>query len=580
MVLLLTVSILLFFISYNMGGLAVMGLERALRLSLPASWMDKFICGLILQATLFNIISFFRGVNYWVLIPLLLVSVWFWIKHSCAVEWKASWQRFATVLFSPANVWMAVCFLVVFVVYMIVPPMNYDSGDYHYASINWYEQYKVIPGLANVHGRLGFNPTSFIIGSAYAFSDVVHQSLYPLNVVLVLAFYAWLLYRIFLYRQTWWSIVYAVLAIAFYRPLLANTSSPSSEPLVLIVTSYVFLQLMQRLQERRTEPAAFVLPVLLTVFVCTAKISSTPMLLLLPLIFFVWMRPANNWKLMLQLFVLSCIILAPWLARNIIMSGYWAYPLPITRLPFFDWTVPEDVALLDYTFSHYGPRTFWGPYQEVLGKPFSAWVPVWFRTQFADKRWIDFTIFMMAACSPLYWLFSKRSQERKLLFQLWAVALICCAAWFLGSPEYRFGMAFLLMAFALPALYIAKTYALNKRLYMVALSFLFAGATVYYTYRAFYDNPQMYAFGIKDIWLKPLKDKRYNTQSAIDFPYTTLSDGTKLYHQDSIHTCLNAPGPCMNWPYGTIVLRGNTIEDGFKNIDCNVRSFYPFIIQP
>jgi hypothetical protein len=40
-------------------------------------------------------------------------------------------------------------------------PGSYDSGLYHFGSIKWLNEAPLIPGLANVHMRFGFNQSYF-----------------------------------------------------------------------------------------------------------------------------------------------------------------------------------------------------------------------------------------------------------------------------------------------------------------------------------------------------------------------------------------------------------------------------------
>ncbi|EMO63800.1 hypothetical protein LEP1GSC133_1179, partial [Leptospira borgpetersenii serovar Pomona str. 200901868] len=50
-------------------------------------------------------------------------------------------------------------FLLSALIFFLYPPspFAYDSGLYHIQSIKWIQEYSVVPGLANLHGRFGFN---------------------------------------------------------------------------------------------------------------------------------------------------------------------------------------------------------------------------------------------------------------------------------------------------------------------------------------------------------------------------------------------------------------------------------------
>ncbi len=42
------------------------------------------------------------------------------------------------------------------------PIRNYDTGLYHLPMVRWIQEYALVPGLANLHGRLGFNSSSYL----------------------------------------------------------------------------------------------------------------------------------------------------------------------------------------------------------------------------------------------------------------------------------------------------------------------------------------------------------------------------------------------------------------------------------
>jgi hypothetical protein len=189
MILLAFASLLLFFVTYFTGISTVNFLKKFLLLNISINFFEIFLFGLITCYVYFNLLSFFIPVNYLTLIPLLLVSIYFFSKKTVRQKFLFQLRQTGSVFFSVKNLLFTISFLALLFLYWIIPPLNVDSGEYHYIAIRWYEQFKVIPGLANVHGRLAFNPGSFIISAAWSFTDLTGQSIYPLNGVLVLVFY-------------------------------------------------------------------------------------------------------------------------------------------------------------------------------------------------------------------------------------------------------------------------------------------------------------------------------------------------------------------------------------------------------
>ena len=54
--------------------------------------------------------------------------------------------------------------------------MHYDTGLYHAQAIHWIEDYGVVPGLANLHVRLGYNSSAFALNALYSFAFISGRS--------------------------------------------------------------------------------------------------------------------------------------------------------------------------------------------------------------------------------------------------------------------------------------------------------------------------------------------------------------------------------------------------------------------
>jgi hypothetical protein len=45
------------------------------------------------------------------------------------------------------------------------PQLDFDTGFYHLSAIRWLNEFPLVPGLANLHYRLGFNQSSFLLSA-------------------------------------------------------------------------------------------------------------------------------------------------------------------------------------------------------------------------------------------------------------------------------------------------------------------------------------------------------------------------------------------------------------------------------
>ncbi len=338
------------------------------------------------------------------------------------------------ILFSIPHLLFTLAFLGLFFIYWIVPPANPDSGVYHYTSILWYEKYKLVPGLANIHGRFAFNPASFIISAAWSFTDLVGQSLYPLNGVLTLFFYGWLIKKIVLAKDSAASLALLLCAVLLFRNTLSNISSPSSDLLSTPLIFYTGFRVYEHIREEKKDFGSFVLPCLYLVFAVTAKLSSFQLSLLLLYIFFFFLRDKNKYRLLLKTAPLLLLLLIPWLARNIVLSGSLIYPLPHTNLFHTDWAAPQDLFKLEYDVSRYYPRVHNNTITDVMHEPFGHWFFPWMRYTFHHNLY-SFLLYCTALLSPLAWLLkNNRKYIPSPLFILWVINYINVWIWLFLIP--------------------------------------------------------------------------------------------------------------------------------------------------
>ncbi len=182
-----TSSLLFFFITWNLGYGFEVFLSKNKKIECRLGFFEIFLLGIVISYVYFTISSFFIPLNYKVLAPLLLIALFisgyyktfnflFQSIFSFTQEGKKVKKLFLYLL------------LITLFIYSIVPPINADSGAYHYLTIKWYENFKGLPGLSNIHGRFGFNPASFTISAPYCLTGVFGQSIYSVNGVLIFIF--------------------------------------------------------------------------------------------------------------------------------------------------------------------------------------------------------------------------------------------------------------------------------------------------------------------------------------------------------------------------------------------------------
>jgi len=597
-------SLLLTFITLSLGVFFLHILEKLFHTPLQSDLLGIFLLGIIVSTVYFNILSFWFPVNYLSLAPLLGLSLLIQLLLPQKVrEIRAAIRHSGKFIFSAPHLFISLCVLITLFFYWMIPPGNVDSAGYHYESIHWYEKYKAVPGLANLNGRLAFNPASFIIQAAYSFTDLTGQSLYPLNGVLLALFFGWLLIRLFRSGNSLTALIYGALIFMLYKPLLVNISSPSSDTLVAVCLCYSLISLFHILQTKEIALKKAGIPCLIIIYSLIAKLSSFPVLLVLPYIFFLLPKSERKLSLLLKITVLSGLLYLPWLGRNYILSGYLTYPFPFLDIFHPDWKAPLTILRLEMYSINIWSKT--GDTQFLLSAPpsLAQWFGPWLSSFYAHRTPFDPVFFFVAMISPLYWLivYFKKKRIDLPLFLLWLIIYIGIWIWFLSCPVLRFGAVLLSLSIAFPAWALAAPQAeaaatpqpypaTTPRPYAPAtpkphapprlptrlLQLFFACSVIYYIFSG-YTRPTTYTFTLGDCWLYPLKDITYDNRQRKDFPYRILQSGTKMYISDSNHQCINADLPCMVNLYGEVEMRGQHIDQGFKTVKDAVLMHAPYI---
>jgi hypothetical protein len=579
MLLLAIDSILLLFISAGTGSCMLTCLQRMFRQTIPANVLGVILAGLIFSTIYFNLVSFWLPVNYATLMPLFAVSTYvFGSRNNIALSFISSAKKQCRYLFLKPNIYATIPVCIMLLYYWLLPPVNADSPGYHYSTILWFESYKVVPGLANVDGRLAYNSAAFIIQAAYAFTRLTGQSLYPLNGVLTIFFFLWMMGKILRSTDTFTGFAWFILLYLLNRVLLVNMSSPTADTLVIICLAYAIIRIFEALIANKPSPY-FLLPLVILLYAVIAKLSAYSIVLLVPLIFWRVKRGQKAFLLYIGLFAISLLIYLPWLCRNVILSGYLLYPVPFIDIFSFDWKAPKDVLLLDYIYIKRLPINFDDGLVHIQPAPFPHWVWPWMQKQFNNGMRSELFIFLMAICSPLIWLTAKLKNIKQSgpAVCFWLLIYYCVFIWFVNVPEYRFGIVFISFAIVLPVVTITMHKPKKRAPVIAIIVVLFAAQSIYYVYTAAgIKNIQAFSFG--HFLIYPLRDKQYYfNNNGAGFRYTLLNNGVRLYHQDSTHNCINAELPCAVYKYGTIEMRGTSLSDGFKNVQDDVRSNYPFV---
>ncbi|WP_262907955.1 LIC_10190 family membrane protein [Hymenobacter sp. 15J16-1T3B] len=327
-------------------------------------------------------------------------------------------------------------------------PINYDVGLYQLQTLQWTERFAAVPGLGNLHGRLAFNSSLYLplalfrvgtpAGPAYALSSYLYALL---AVAAVRALVAGLRAPQPDARPVWAPLLLLLLLVYSFQVWLSSVTSDCTTAALMVL---LFLYYAQHPPQRATEAQRLLLT-LLAAWAVTLKLSAAPVLLL-PL-YAVWAAPGRQrvgrrWGGPLALGLLLGL---PWLARNVVLSGYLVYPLPALDWFAVDWKLPRAYARMEHNMivnlaRNSAQSPYAAPHQTLW-----EWWPNWW----APMAGFPGAVVVAALASPLVaaWRWRRpRSAAEQGWAGGWLVAWAGSVFWFVAAPDYRFGVGFLLVA--------------------------------------------------------------------------------------------------------------------------------------
>ena len=588
MLLLLTDGFLLLFLTLSIGDIARALLEKMFRCRIQSDPLGILLLGLMLSSFYFNLFSFWLPVNQFALIPLAVISAgWLSRRERRATATIYSIYRSAKYFIARSRLLLTIGVLAVAIWYFILPPSNGDSVGYHYLSVLWYEKYKVVPGLANVHTRFAYNPISFITEAAYSFTGPAGQSIYPLNMVITGVFFFWVLNRLLKNIDRPVSLAYLLIIIFSFRLFLVYASCPTSDILLDACVLYSLIRLSELAQERRFALPSVIVPILAILYAVMAKLPSLPLLLVLPVLYVLMPKKDKGWSVLLKFFVLFLLLYVPWMARSYVMSGYLVFPFPILDVFHPDWKAPRSLIQMELYFFHNNvPQNGLKLWHSSI--PVIQAIENWASYFIENKQFGDPIFLLLALFSPFYWLFARIGTKKVNTYALllWTIAYARIWIGLSVALTIRYVADSALLSITLPFLAILpavpprkpESYTPQRKPipYKLMVNVVLVLFTLHYLVSG-YNKSRNYPFTIADCWLLPLKDQAYTrVKNEAGFPSRMLRPGVKLYIADNAHNCLNADLPCMVYPFGNIEMRGPRIEQGFRMIDVPEMTTYPF----
>ena len=434
------------------------------------------------------------------------------------------------------------------------PPRPYDTGLYHLQTIKWIEEFAVVPGLANLHGRFGFNPNLFTFFAATSLADICKQEVFSVNFTIYIILVVHFIHKIqSMFRQHGITNILLFNLIIFIDILfsISNMSSPSPNFITAVLPFFILSSAADRHEE--TGLKGYVPIIILCAYVLTVKLAMLPIMLLALLVI---IKHRTELRTIGWLCAGMTVIMAPWLARNIILTGWIIYPFPSVDLFSFAWKVPAAGVIEEKMHVTGWARRPGELHLAAAQMNMSEWFPLWWRRIFIEHK----ILFTAALVAPIAAVVSRRITNTHASYYSWAItgtSFVGVLFWLLLAPAILFGEPFLVTAALSPLLVWKFNISQQKWGSCRLIAILYLTVILLISIQA----KKITRFDLDQILLRPQLIK---VPQDVGFK-TSITSGVQIFVPTSGDRCYDHVIPCSPYPDSTVVLRGTTLQSGFRH---------------
>lgn len=526
------------------------------------SWTE--LAGVITITVYAEIVSLFGAVGQ--IAHLLLLGLAVFFTFWCRTTIRKIADKILRILFSWDGV-LYLCLILLTALFASRGLQHTDTGIYHAQMIHWYEDYGVVKGLGNLQQHFAYNSSSLAYAAVFSMKWLVGQSLHGTNGFLQAFLVVWAVrgLRGFWRRKNHLAdgcrLAILVYALVVSERIMSPATDFSSMYLVLWVVCIWADLLTSDKNAESGQIHGYALLSVAAVFVATCKLSAG-CLVILALYPLVKLLRRRQWKSIFIYIFCGVLVLAPWLIRNVLISGWLLYPFTTLDLFHVDWKIPAEYVQHDSDQIKVWGRCLYDV-ARIDESPLS-WFPVWW----AEKRREEMMLLIGnvialagLALGGVHTVFVRREKlpwDKMMLY----VAILCSiAGWFLTAPFIRYGLAFLLL---LPCMVIGE-WIRPIRMGPVRILSGFGCVGVFLCLGMFWDYYVLFNL----VWIKQNMGSRYYVvQQDYDLPEVypyEIEGGLTVYipKQGENISYYAFPGDAYQSMAERVKMRGENIRDGF-----------------
>jgi uncharacterized MnhB-related membrane protein len=542
---------------------------------------ETFMLGICFILVPLSLLSLWFPSNHYMLLLYVVISSGYWIFNKSRLTDRIQRVKVTIKNLSlpqKTAILLSSCGVLLYTLYSICWD---DAFFYHYQQIEWNETYPVVPGLANLEDRFGFNSNYLLISAIFTFKFLWGEPLFVLQSILFIYVMIWVLKEAIISRFDV-SRLFLLFIFLFFFSLNADFLTDSSTDIVPNICAFYYIA------KFALHPSSFnkrLFFFILPIMICTFKMSIFPMCFLSVYILFLSIRDKR--KLQFMFFItFSFSIVCLWLIRNVIISGYLVYPLHELDLFSFDWKIPKGISMIqrEIAMSQFAK----GLFKDYITFYFFERSGFWTFKQFFINHLISVACYIVIMISPVFLLYRfiwKKKLNDILENQsfIFYISLISCFMyWLLSAPDVRFasgiicGTTFFIINFICGKrhMHFPRLGSIMFYCTIIILSAISVNRSVRYNKKV---SDNYLAGGLyerKDIFIKPYSSIDQNYLYPSNYEEVKMN-GLTVYLTKDLNLFGKIPrvkdiSSKIIAPHGklqgiiTIEARGNTLQEGFR----------------
>ena len=430
---LLLFCLLLFTAGWGRLALRVLGAQNEELISLDSVWL-----GLIFMVTALGAAHFFMPIN-WPLRFLIGGVGLFGLLLAPKLREQTS-ALIEKLCRRPGIVLFVLLIIVGLCLKSLQAPRNFDSALYHFQTIRWLNEFPIVYGLGNLHGRLAFNQSYFNLLAFLQIEPLTSKG-YAAAAVFMILLCACSVYRLYhaLSKGNGWIVLLLVVGLGL---TLDQLSSPTPDLAISVIQLQIYVYLISLFVKFERAQPIEIFPVLvlafLAYFIVTIKISALAfacgcLLVCLPI--FNSIRQTHI-KVLAITFGACLLFSVIHFARGYVLSGAPFFPSQIGADWTLPWAMPQESVKGDADWIYSWARLPGADPATVLGN--WNWLRPWLNNlpSLAKNLFVIgmvlFGLNIALSCRL------KVNRTRWLLYLLYVPLVFAILFWFFTAPDFRF----------------------------------------------------------------------------------------------------------------------------------------------